>query len=100
MVFSVKFFEGSNVAECPTFEIKFFTLTEHNLSICNVISHISLEGAFGSEVSDVSISSWTFLMFYFQKTAYVNVTFSSVEIKFALKGINTLYYRDTGYLPL
>ena len=26
MVLSVKFFEGSNVAECPTFEIKLFTL--------------------------------------------------------------------------
>ena len=24
MVLSVKFFEGSNVAECPTFEIKLF----------------------------------------------------------------------------
>ena len=27
MVLSVKFFEGSNVAECPTFEVKLFTLT-------------------------------------------------------------------------
>ena len=39
--FLVKFFEGSNEAECPTFEIKLFTLTVHNLSICYVISHIS-----------------------------------------------------------
>ena len=27
MALSFKFFEGSNVAECPTFEIKLFTLT-------------------------------------------------------------------------
>ena len=26
MVLFVKFFEGSNIAECPTFEIKLFTL--------------------------------------------------------------------------
>ena len=45
MVLSVKFFEGSSVAECPTFEIK--------LSNCYVNSHISLEGEFSSEESDV-----------------------------------------------
>ena len=55
MVLSDKFYEGSNVAECPTFEIKLFTLTVHNLSICYVNSHISLEGEFGSEESDVSV---------------------------------------------
>ena len=33
MVLSVKFFDGSNVPECPTFEIKLFTLTVHNLSV-------------------------------------------------------------------
>ena len=64
MVLYVKFFEGSNVAECPTFEIKLFTLTVHNLSICYVISHISLEGEFGSEESDILVlihsSSLTF----------------------------------------
>ena len=64
MVLSVKFFEGSNVAECPTFEIKLFTLTVHNMSICYVNSHISLEGEFGSEESDVLVlghsSSLTF----------------------------------------
>ena len=41
MVLSVKFFEGSNVAECPTFEIKLVTLTVHNMFICYVISHIN-----------------------------------------------------------
>ena len=55
MVRSVKFFEGSNVAECPTFEIKLFTLTVHHLSICYVISHISLEGEFDSDESDVLV---------------------------------------------
>ena len=50
MVLSVKFFEGSNVAELPTFEIKLFTLTVHNMSICYVISHISFEGEFSSDV--------------------------------------------------
>ena len=64
MVLSVKFFEGSNVAVCPTFEIKLFTLTVRNLSICYVNSHISLEGEFGSEESDVLVlghsSSFTF----------------------------------------
>ena len=53
MVRSVKVFEGSNVAECPTFEIKLSTPTVHNLSICYVNSHISLEGEFSSEESDV-----------------------------------------------
>ena len=52
---SVKFFEGSNVDQCPTFEIKLFTLTVHNLSICYVISHISLEGEFSSDESDVLV---------------------------------------------
>ena len=64
MVLSVKFFEGSNVAEYPTFKINLFTLTVHNLSICYVISHISSEGEFGSEESDVLVlghsSSFTF----------------------------------------
>ena len=55
MVLSVKFFEGSNVTECPTFEIKLFTVTVHNPSICYLISHISLEGEFGSEESDVLV---------------------------------------------
>ena len=50
MVLSVKFFKGSNnVAECPTFEIKLITFTAHNLSICYVISHISLEGNSGQK---------------------------------------------------
>ena len=53
MVLSVKFFEGSNVAECPTFEIKLFTLTVCNLSIGYVNSHISLDGESSSEESDV-----------------------------------------------
>ena len=53
MVLSVKFFEGSNVAKCPTFEIKLFTLTVHNLSICYIISHISKEGEFSLEESGV-----------------------------------------------
>ena len=61
---SVKFFEGSNVAECTTFEIKLFTFTAHNLSICYVIFHISLEGEFSSEESYVLVlghsSSFTF----------------------------------------
>ena len=72
MVLSVKNFESSNVAECPTFEIKLFTLTVHNLSICYVISHISLEGGFSLEESGVIVlghsSSFTF------KNS-VNVTF-------------------------
>ena len=46
---------GSNVAECPTFEIKLFTLTVHNLSICYVISHISVEGEFSLEKSGVIV---------------------------------------------
>ena len=60
----LSFFAGSDAAECPTFEIKLFTLTVHNLSICYVISHISLEGEFGPEESDVLVlghsSSFTF----------------------------------------
>ena len=64
MVLSVKFFEGSNVAECPTFEIKLLTFTAQNLSICYAISHISLEGEFSSEESYVLVlghcSSFTF----------------------------------------
>ena len=60
----VKFFEGSNVAECPTFEIKLFTLTVHNLSICYVISHISSEG---NRRIWCNNSSRTFLIIYFQK---------------------------------
>ena len=64
MVLSVKFFKGSNVAECPTFEIKLFTLTVHNLSFCYVISHISLEGEFSLEEYGVIVlghsSSFTF----------------------------------------
>ena len=64
MVLSVKFFDGSNLPECPTFEIKLFTLTVHNMSICYVISHISLEGEFSSEESYVLVlghsSSFTF----------------------------------------
>ena len=50
MVLSVKYFEGSNVAECSTLEIKLFTLTVHNLCISYVISHISFEGEFGSDL--------------------------------------------------
>ena len=61
---SVKFFEGSNVAECTTFKIKLFTFTAHNLSICYVIFHISLEGEFSSKESYVLVlghsSSFTF----------------------------------------
>ena len=53
MVLSVKFFEGSKVAECPTFKIKLFTLSVHNLSMCYVISHISYEGVFSLEESGV-----------------------------------------------
>ena len=41
MVLSVQFFEGSNVAECLTFEINLFTLTVHNMFICYAVSHIS-----------------------------------------------------------
>ena len=51
MVLSVKLFESSNVTECPTFEIKLFTLTVHKMPICYVISHISFEGEFSSDVS-------------------------------------------------
>ena len=41
VILSLNNFEGSYVAECPTFKIKLFTLTVHNLSICYVISRIS-----------------------------------------------------------
>ena len=69
MVLSVKVFEGSNVAECPTFEITLFTLTVNNLSICYVISHISFEGEFVSDVLVlVHSSSFTFIN-------SINVTF-------------------------
>ena len=44
MVLSVKFFEGSNIAECPSFEIKLFTLTVHNMSICYVIPILVKKG--------------------------------------------------------
>ena len=58
----VLWFECSNAAECPTFEIKLFTLTVHNLSIFYVISHISFEGEFGSGVLVPGhFSSFTFI---------------------------------------
>ena len=37
----------------------------------------------------------TFFIIYFQKQHKCHI-FSSFEIRFALKGINTLYYRETG----
>ena len=51
----LSFFDGSNIAECPSFEIKLFILTVHNLSICYIISHISVEGESSSEESDVLV---------------------------------------------
>ena len=72
MVLSVKFFEGSNVAECPTFEIKLLTFTAQNLSICYAISHISLEGEFSSEESYVLVLGHC-LSFTFKNS--INVTF-------------------------
>ena len=52
---SVKFYEGSNVAECPSFKIELFILTVHDLSICYVISHINEEGESSSDESDVIV---------------------------------------------
>ena len=74
MVLSVKFFEGSNVAECPTFEIKLFTLTVHNLSICYVNSHNGLEGEFGSEEPDVLVLGHS-SSFNFKNSINVNFFF-------------------------